>query len=149
MAPGANAKGSRHSMPDKHPDRTTKQPITWRCRNPECAVDGRQFEFQSDYDECPKCKSRPPVTSMISLCHMLLPDPRGRIRGQHGRYRLACARKRDYLATTTNHESASNLIEVVNCPGCLAEVDRLKARGRVGGNELNVKISTPLRGIRR
>lgn len=107
-----------------HTEQTTKQPLVWRCGNPACIPANKHFfDFQSDYPECPKCKSVgwPNVTKR-SLTHFLVPDPKGKIEGQHGNYRMACDATRDQLATPLNGEAATNLIYVANCPGCLKAV---------------------------
>lgn len=116
-----------------HPDQTTKQPVIWRCPNPECRESNlaNYYEFESDYPECPKCKLGPPAVRKRVLIHILVRDPKGPIAGQYGlRYRLACDPKRWQLATPTNGEAATGDIAAANCPGCLAAVgNALKSQG--------------------
>lgn len=124
-----------------HPDQTTKQPVVWRCSNPECSEHKFlpiPFDFQSEYPICPKCKSEglPNVTKR-ALTHLLLKNPKGKIEGQHGRYSMACDHKRDYLATHTNGEAATDQLAVVNCPGCLRAV--INQQVPIQGVKLDVK----------
>lgn len=110
-----------------HPDRTTKQPLTWFCINPQCADRGKRHEWEGSKPVCPKCSSEgPPCVQLRTLIHLLLPEPKGLIPGQYGRYRIACDATRDYLATNTNNEQATGDVNIVNCPGCL------KAAGHSG-----------------
>src|SRR5690606_39632828 len=66
-----------------HPDQTTKQPVIWRCPNPECRESNlaNYYEFESDYPECPKCKLGPPSVRKRVLIHVLVRDPKGPIAG--------------------------------------------------------------------
>lgn len=119
-----------------HHDRTVKQPLHFRCYNPECMKEaGGHFEWEGDQVvPCPRCASSRVV--MLSLCHFMLPDSEGPIEsGATGmRYRKACdATKRgEVLATHTNNESASGDLNQVNCPGCLKVVERLRVKSSSG-----------------
>ncbi len=108
-------------------DRTSKQPARGFCTNPECleSSDDDRFEFDVQHGDvvCPKCGcDHAPTVGLLVLIHYLVKDPKGRIRGLAGRYRLACDSQRAYLATTTNQEAATGDLRHVNCPGCLAAV---------------------------
>lgn len=110
------------------PTRTAKQPLQWRCRNPVC-----RHEFFSDYAECPKCGGKKfPHVVLLTLIHMLLPDPSGPIQGMFTRLRLACDGQREMITDRTNNEAATGVPAVVNCPGCLAELNKLKLSSLVG-----------------
>ena len=106
-------------------DRTTKQPAVGICFNPVCKErsEDQWFEFAVNNDKfcCPKCKSdRPPFVTLKTLTHYLRQCPDGPIQGSGGlRYEIACDPKRAYLATPTNNEAATGVLEIVNCPGCL------------------------------
>ncbi len=112
-----------------HPDQTTKQPVVWMCQNPLCRPTGAFFEFESDEPKCPKCKSygMPTVQKRV-LIHFVYLDNKGPIPGQHCGVRLACDKRRDYLATFTNGEAASGDPGVCNCPGCLKIIASKKAK---------------------
>jgi hypothetical protein len=118
-------------------DRTTEQPARGYCLNMACAEDGRRFEFEAENDHfaCPKCGADSgPTVGLLVLTHLLIADPRGPLLGQGGRFRLACAANRAYLATITNLEAATGEPTIANCPGCLAEAKRLgvtRAQGQV------------------
>lgn len=106
---------------------TDRQPVWWECFNPECLPDKRnhrkRFVFQSDYGECPKCKSGQPTVSKRVLIHFLVANPKGEISGEHGkRYSIACDLKRYHVATPANGEAGSGDIRAVNCPGCIKAV---------------------------
>lgn len=114
-------------------DRTQKQPVTGYCRNPECWRDSEapqngRFEFTVEHAPvvCPKCGAdRSPLVGILALTHALIRDKDGKIRGKGGlRYRLACEATRTVLATPTNNEAATDNPEFVNCPGCLAELQK-------------------------
>jgi hypothetical protein len=113
-------------------DRTTKQQARGYCMNPECLEqsDASRFEFDVDHDRfaCPKCGNNvPPGVGLLVLTHLLVSDRAGPIIGTMGRrYRLACHKDRAYLATVTNLEAATVCPSIANCPGCLAEAERLK-----------------------
>lgn len=112
-----------------HPDQTTKQPVVWRCPNPECFDTDLDyfFEFKADEPVCPKCGLGPPAVQKRVLIHFLVRDSKGPIYGQMGlRYRMACDARRSYLATPTNGEAATGDPTSVNCPGCLAAPELLK-----------------------
>ena len=117
-------------------DRITTQPARGYCRNPPCRDRGELFTFQVNHDgfACPKCGAdAPPMVGLFALTHLLIPQMGGPIRGLGGRcYRLACDGQRDYLATLTNQEAASGDPSVVDCPGCLAEAERLGIKHSVG-----------------
>jgi len=109
-------------------DRTIKQPVFAFCRNPECRVVSNQdftFHVEHAHVACPKCgANQDPMIGVLTLCHHLMPHPQGPIIGHAGRrYRLACDAKRAYLATATNLESATDQPQIVNCPGCRAEIE--------------------------
>lgn len=105
-------------------DRTIAQPVIAVCRNPQCREEGKPFQFFIEHDNfcCPKCGAdRSPTVSVQVLTHLLLPHPRGPVRGSGGRrFVIACDDKRAYLATATNLEAATDQEKVANCPGCLA-----------------------------
>lgn len=106
---------------------TTKQPVVFCCQNPDCKENKfaiKLFEFESEYPECPKCGSTAPTVYKRTLIHLLVKDRMGPIRGQYGRWKLACDAKREILATPDNGESATDQLPSVNCPGCLEAVTR-------------------------
>lgn len=110
-----------------HPDQTTKQPVVWRCPNPECRDSSldRYFDFESDQPKCPKCSAGPPVVSKRALIHLLVRDPQGKIVGEYQRrYKLACDASRSFIATQTNGEAGTDQVAAANCPGCLAEAHK-------------------------
>ncbi len=110
-----------------HPDQTTKQPTVWVCLNPGCRPPKRRdFAFPADGPVCPKCGSigYPHVQKRV-LVHLLIPDPKGPIPGQFARYRLACDKSRDHLATPSNGEAATDSPAQANCPGCLDAAEKL------------------------
>lgn len=105
-------------------DRTTQQQPRGYCLNPECLEDSTdsRFEFNVDHDQfcCPKCGGRDsPMVGLLVLTHLLIRDQRGPIKGQMGRFKLACNQRRAYLATFTNLEAATSDPRIANCPGCL------------------------------
>lgn len=115
-----------------HHDQTSKQPVVWQCFNPICSLAG-PFEFESDYPVCPKCGNdgAPGVQKRV-LMHYLLPDREGKIQGQFSRYRMACDKTREHLATLTNGEAATGMWgDHINCRGCRAAIgnDVLKTNG--------------------
>ncbi len=106
---------------------TLKQPVVWRCRNPECKEisTARYYEFEGEYPECPKCKCGPPTVSKRALIHLLIRDNKGPIVGEFGlRWKMACDHKRVTLATEDNGEAASGDSSAINCPTCLSKVGR-------------------------
>lgn len=112
-------------------DRTIKQQSKGYCLNPDCRPEGaRRFEYpvNNDLFACPKCGANaPPTVGLLVMTHMLIADAQGPIQGAHGkRYRIACASSRAYLATVTNQEAAVGEPALVDCIGCLAEMERLK-----------------------
>lgn len=114
-------------------DRTNKQRARGFCRNPECQEKkGELFTFDVENDgfDCPKCGAdQPPMVGLFTLVHLLIRDPDGPIPGVGGiRYRSACEAHRDYLATPTNDEAFSADPDGINCPGCIAEADKLNLR---------------------
>jgi len=124
-------------------DRTTKQPLRGYCLNPECREqpDDSRFEFEAHNDHfvCPKCGADSPfLVGLLTLTHLLLPDPKGKIQGSEGiRYRFACDGERSILATPTNNEAATGVLELVNCPGCLQAADSLRIKQRTFGQAIS------------
>lgn len=111
-------------------DRSTKNPATGFCRNPKCQEQlGELFRFPIEHAHvsCPKCgANRTPMVGVFALVHLVLPLEGGKIRGAGGiSLSLACDPDRDYLATRTNNEAASDDIEAVNCPQCIANAKKL------------------------
>lgn len=112
-------------------DRTTKQLARGYCRNPKCRAkeDDQDFTFDIEHAHvtCPKCgANKPPMIGVFVLTHLLIPMEDGPMSGAGGlRYALACDEKRAYLATVTNLEAASGDIQVVNCPQCITNAERL------------------------
>lgn len=109
-----------------HPSQTHRQPVVWRCPNPDCLENATDtwFDFESDYPTCPKCGLEPPAIQKRVLIHLLVADTKGPIMGSQGlRYHMACHPQRVILATATNGEAASNDPAQVNCPGCLLSDD--------------------------
>ena len=100
---------------------------------PECAeANGNQrFEWEGDYDTCQRCGSSGyPAVILLALLHFLIPDQAGQIRGKYGRrFRMACHKSREYLATMTNQEGATNDLKAVSCPECIREAGRLGIEG--------------------
>lgn len=113
-------------------DRTTKQQARGYCLNPACRErsEDDRFEFPVDHDHyaCPKCGcDQPPTVGLLVLTHLLVADPRGRVRGDNGmRFRLACDAGRAHLATLTNLEAVTGDPKYATCLGCLAEAERRK-----------------------
>ena len=104
---------------------TIKQPIVWRCQNPDCLESSldRFFEFTGDECKCPKCGLGHPAVIKRALIHLLIRDNAGRIVGDRGlRYRLACDTKRAYVATRENGEAGTGDLAAANCPGCLKAI---------------------------
>lgn len=71
----------------------------WRCQNEECSTDphGRLiFDFMADEPVCPTCGAdgRTPeghnVVIPRTVIHLLVKDKAGPLKGERGRYRLAC-----------------------------------------------------------
>ncbi len=111
------------AIPD---DRTIKQCPRGYCYNKECRnkPEDDRFEFNIEHSRfaCPKCGAdRPPVAGLLTICHFLVPDPKGPIPGDGGRFRFACDPTRSHLATETNNEAATGAFVAVNCPGCMKE----------------------------
>ena len=111
-------------------DRTTAQPVTAFCMNPECATENAEtgelserflFDVSAGQVACPKCgANESPLVGLLTLTHMLLRDNNGPIRGMGGlKYKLACDHKRRVLATNTNQEAATGDLRACNCLGCL------------------------------
>lgn len=118
-------------------DRCGKQPSFGVCMNPACREKNTDerfiFPVEHDHFACPKCgANKGPMAGLLAQIHLLIPDRHGPIEGVGGlRYRLACNSTRAYLATHTNQEAATGELAAANCPGCLAEADKLKIK-RVG-----------------
>lgn len=111
-------------------DRTLSQPVVGFCRNPLCIEKaGQEFRFKVEHDRfaCPKCGAdRAPMVGALVLTHLIIPAVGGPINGRGGTtHRLACDSTRAYLATATNLEAATDNAQVANCPGCLAEAEKL------------------------
>ncbi len=120
-------------------DRTNMQPIIAQCNNPQCSENGQSFKFVHEHGNeisCPKCHaSQSPMISMLVLIHFLVRDDKGLVIGDGGlRYKLACDQKRAYLATYTNQEAATGLLECANCPQCLENARQLGIK--INGFEL-------------
>lgn len=119
-------------------DRTNKQPVRAICRNPECLEQSSDphFSFACEHEKvaCPKCgANQSPMIGLLVLTHYLYRDRDGCITGTGGlTYSLACDTKRAYMATTTNQEAASGELSVVNCPGCLAAVEKKQLAKKTG-----------------
>lgn len=112
------------------PTRTTKQPLRWRCRNPECIEQGKPHEFDDDHGTCPKCSDSPPQVLLMTLIHLMVRVPTGPILGLHrARLALACEPTRGFVTDGANNEAATGDPAATNCPGCLAALSsgRLKA----------------------
>lgn len=120
-----------------HPDRTLKQPVTFRCQNPECAENGQYFEFDGTDDKCPRCTSSgPPFVIVLTLVHLLIGNPNGKILGYGGkRFSMACDFSRESLATFTNKEAATSEGASVTCPGCKSEMLRMRAPKTAPGSQ--------------
>lgn len=124
-------------------DRTTKQPLRGYCLNSACLEDPQhsrfEFEAHNDHFTCPKCGADSPLmVGLLTLTHLLLPDPAGKILGSGGqRYRFACDGERTILATETNNEAATGVLELVNCPGCLKAAESLRVKQRVFGQAVS------------
>lgn len=111
-----------YSQPKQTDNRTLKQPVVWRCPNPECFIlsTDRYYEFVSEYAECPKCGCKEPHVQQRTLIHLLVRDDKGPIVGMYGmRYKLLCDERRAYLATIGNNEGATGDAAAANCAGCL------------------------------
>lgn len=118
-------------------DRTQSVPMIWLCRNLECSeqIGRAEFRFASDEPKCPKCKSGPtdtPGVRLMALVHLLIPTKGGKIPGQYCKWSLACSPDRDYLATETNNEAATDDIQAANCPECLKKAAALKITKALG-----------------
>lgn len=110
-------------------DRTTAQQPMGYCLNPACRErsEDSRFEFAVDHDRfcCPKCGSHDaPGVGLLVLTHLLIRDPHGPIKGELGRFKVACDTRRAYLATFTNLEAATADPSIANCPGCLAAAEK-------------------------
>lgn len=122
---------------NEHPDRTQSIPMVWVCNNVGCSETPGVFEFLfvSDEPKCPKCGAgstdQPPVR-LRTLIHLIVPDVKGPIPGMYSRWRMLCDPKRDYLATGSNHEAASDSIHAVNCPECLKKAHALSITKPLG-----------------
>lgn len=104
-------------------DRTQRQPITAYCVNVECIPQGAsRFEFPVEHEAvcCPKCgATEAPMIGLLALIHFLIRTPKGPILGSGGiRFGMACDPQREYLATGTNLEAATDQLEASNCPQC-------------------------------
>lgn len=125
-------------------DRTKKQPVYCFCVNPECLDESchTRFVFPHEHGqvECPKCgATESPYVGVLVLTHYMARLPRGPIRGVGGLgYHIACDPTRAYLATATNQEAATDQIEAVTCPGCLAAYQSKKVDP--GDGKFNLKI---------
>lgn len=116
-------------------ERTTKQPIRWRCWNSQCCENGKWFEFTSDQPKCPRCgQQKHPFIAMLSLLHLLVPAPNGPIVSNGKRFKIACdtTNRREHIATLKNNESGTGNPEIVNCPGCRKEIERQRIRHPIG-----------------
>ena len=111
-------------------DRSLKQPVIAFCSNPECAENGKEFNFITEHDRfcCPKCKNdQPPGVGLLVLIHVLMRDNQGPVTGAKGlKYKIACDSKRAYLATATNLEGATGDPTCANCPDCLKKVTEMQ-----------------------
>lgn len=128
-------------------ERTTKQQPMGFCWNPDCAGDNDRFVFPIKHDGfcCPKCGAdSAPLVGVLSLMHQLVADPQGPIVGAYGRrYRMACAKKRDYLALPDNSEGATGDMQFVNCPDCLKQIDQLRVK-EIQGITSKSRLFAPL-----
>lgn len=110
-------------------DRTTKQAARGFCRNPQCRVDKKDFEFPIEHAHvsCPKCGANErPMVGILVITHLLVAVKGGPLVGAGGlRYALACDEKRAYMATRTNMEACSNDTDVVDCNQCLKNAEKL------------------------
>lgn len=128
-------------------DRTPKQRVYCFCVNPECLDESShsRFVFPHEHDlvECPKCgATEAPYVGVLVLTHYMARLPRGPIRGVGGLgFHIACDPKRAYLATATNQEAATDQIEAVTCPGCLAAIEAKKVDP--GNNKHILKMGDP------
>lgn len=121
-------------------DRTLKQPVRGYCLNPNCACgsgafDRFEFTVKNDAFACPKCgANEAPLVGVLVLIHLLVHDQeKGEFKGMKGlRYRLACDRKREHLATNTNLEAATGTLAHVTCPGCRRAAARLNLKTNQG-----------------
>lgn len=129
-------------------DRTPKQPVYCFCANPECLDQSSHSRFVFPHEhglvECPKCgANEAPYVGVLALIHYMARLPRGPIRGVGGiGFHIACDPKRAYLATATNQEAATDQIEAVTCPGCLAAYEANKV-DRGGSNKQVLKMGDP------
>ncbi len=93
-----------------------------------------RFEVHHARVECPKCgANQAPMIGLLVLTHLMIRDEKGPILCKKGRYRLACNGNKDrkHLATRTNLEAATDQYEVANCPGCLAEAEKLGIKPKI------------------
>lgn len=128
-------------------ERTSKQQAQGFCWNPDCADGADRFIFPIKHDRfcCPKCKAdSAPMVGVLSLMHLLVADEKGPIVGAYGRrYRMACEKKRDHLALPDNSEGATGDKQFVNCPGCLAQIEKLRVR-EIQGITSKSRLFAPL-----
>lgn len=130
---------ARSRDPNYYPERTSKQPITWRCRNPDCREGDGWFEFEGDEPRCPKCTNNGhPYVVMLALIHLLVPDPAGKIRGRRTRYRMLCDAERSHIATFANNEQATDDPTMVTCAGCKTALTKLTGLVNTSGEPLRV-----------
>ncbi len=118
-------------------DRSIKQPNLACCQNPACRERSDQvftFPVEHDHFACPKCGAdQEPMVCLLVMIHGLIPRKDGPILGSFGRrYQIACDNNRAYLATATNMEAVTVDPSVVNCPGCLAELEKQRVRQQTG-----------------
>lgn len=109
----------QHAM-RQYPNRTARQPIRWRCMNPECHQDGHWFEFDRDVPKCPKCGLEGvPFVQMRTLVHFLMRDnASGPVFGQSGRFFVPCDPTRKSITDGANNEAGTGDPRSVTCPGC-------------------------------
>lgn len=111
-------------------DRCCNVPARGYCRNPDCQdTPGQEFTFEvvDDMFCCPKCGSHKlPMTGLLVLTHLVIQDENGPVTGSSGKkYYIGCDPTRTHFATASNLEAVTTDPEVANCPGCLAEAERI------------------------
>lgn len=82
-------------------------------------------EFEGDAPSCPRCGAGWPAVMPLVAVHLLVPDPKGLIQGQAGRFRVACDAKRDRLAVM----GPGGLIEDYHASGDAAAISCRACRG--------------------